>query len=253
MFHRLEYDDSVKRLSRAVAMASAVLVLGIFAVSSAAAQINAAPPSVTSLGFGGRAINGTPPSVTSLGPLGYTAGFNPAFPNSRPLFGFNSIQPFNGHHHHHHDNGFVPWGWGVGYYAVPYGYYDQSDQATDDQPDDQYNGGPTIFDRRGSGRVPRPPDTAYADRMPAESASPAPETAATPQSQSAVAPEQPQTVLVFKDGHQLEVENYAIVGSTLYDLTEGRRHRIPLSDLDLDATTKQNDERGIDFQVPSGT
>jgi len=58
---------------------------------------------------------------------------------------------------------------------------------------------------------------------------------------------------VFKDGHQLEVENYAIVGSTLYDLTEGRRHKIPLSDLDLDTTTKQNEERGIDFQVPSGS
>jgi len=58
---------------------------------------------------------------------------------------------------------------------------------------------------------------------------------------------------VFKDGHQLEVENYAIVGSTLYDLTEGQRRKIPLSDLDLDATTKQNDERGIDFQVPSGS
>ena len=75
----------------------------------------------------------------------------------------------------------------------------------------------------------------------------APEPEATP------TPDQPRTVLVFKDGHQLEVENYAIVGSTLYDLTEGRRHKIPLSDLDLDATTKQNDERGVDFQVPSGS
>jgi len=244
MAEKQEYDDAVKRLSGACLG----LVLGILLVSTAAAQINAAPPSVTSLGFGGRAINGTPPSVTSLGPLGYTPGFNPAFPNSRPVFGNNPFQS-NGRHHHH-QNGFVPWGWGVGYYAVPYGYYDQGDDTADAQADDQYNGGPTIFDRRGSGRVPRPPDTVA---TPTESASAAPEPAAASPPETTVAPEQPQTVLVFKDGHQIEVENYAIVGSTLYELSDGGRHKIPLSDLDLDATTKQNDQRGIDFRVPSGS
>jgi len=243
MFRKQEYDGTVKRVNRAAVAVSAMLM---FLISTAAAQINAAPPSVTSMGFGGRAINGTPPSVTSLGPLGYTPGFNPAFPNSRPFFGASPFPPQNGHHHHHH-NGFVPWGWGVGYYAVPYGYYDQGDDVADEQPDDQYNGGPTIFDRRGSGRAPQPPETTYAERTPVESASVAPATEAAP------APDQPQTILVFKDGHQLEVENYAIVGSTLYDLTEGRRHKIPLSDLDLDTTTKRNSDRGIDFQVPSGS
>jgi hypothetical protein len=77
-------------------------------------------------------------------------------------------------------------------------------------------------------------------------------TARPPESDSAAA-DQPQTVLVFKDGRQLEVENYAIVGNTLYDLTQGRRHKIPLSDLDLDSTIKQNGDRGIDFQVPAGS
>jgi len=247
MFRRLEYDGIVKRLNRAIVLASATLVLGILVIPSAAAQINAAPPSATSLGFGGRAINGTPPSVTSLGPLGYTPGFNPAFPHSRPSLGVSPTPPSEGHHHHHHRNGVLPSRWGVGYYAVPYGYYDQGDEAADEQTDDQYNGGPTIFDRRGSGRVPRPPETISVEHAPVESASVAPQPEAPP------APDQPQTVLVFKDGHQLEVENYAIVGSTLYDLTEGQRRKIPLSDLDLDATTKQNDERGIDFQVPSGS
>ena len=246
MSAKLEYDVPVKRLIRAMVLAFAVLLLGTFVTTGAVAQINAAPPSVTSLGFGGRAINGTPPSVTSLGPMGYTPGLNPAFPNSRPFFGVSPSQPSDGHHHYHH-NGVLPWGWGVGYYAVPYGYYDQGDEAADASPDDQYNGGPTIFDRRGSGRVPQPPETTYAERTPVESSSVVPEPEAAP------APDQPQTVLVFKDGHQLEVENYAIVGSTLYDLTEGRRHKIPLSDLDLDTTTKQNEERGIDFQVPSGS
>jgi hypothetical protein len=48
----------------------------------------------------------------------------------------------------------------------------------------------------------------------------------------------------------VEVANYAIVGSTLYDLTGGHRQKIALADLDLSATAKQNDDRGIDFQVP---
>jgi len=34
-------------------------------------------------------------------------------------------------------------------------------------------------------------------------------------------------------------------------LTGGRRQKIALADLDLSATAKQNDDRGIDFQIPS--
>jgi len=130
---------------------------------------------------------------------------------------------------------------------VPYyGYYDNGngDQAADDAEEDQYNGGPTIFDRRGPGYVPRPPAEDYADQA-SESASVTSSPEPTP------APPQSETVLVFKDGHQLEIENYAIVGSTLYDLTQGHRRRIGLSELDLMATAKQNDDRGIDFRVPA--
>ena len=64
------------------------------------------------------------------------------------------------------------------------------------------------------------------------------------------AADQPQTLLVFKDGRQLEVQNYAIVGDTLVDLTEGHRRKVPLTDLDVEATSKQNDDRGIDFRLP---
>ena len=63
-------------------------------------------------------------------------------------------------------------------------------------------------------------------------------------------PDQPQTVLIFKDGHQLEVQNYAVIGDMLYDLTPGRHHKIALADLDLTSTAQQNDDRGIDFRLP---
>jgi hypothetical protein len=57
-------------------------------------------------------------------------------------------------------------------------------------------------------------------------------------------------MLVFKDGHALEVDNYAIVSQTLYDLTPGHARKIALADLDLPATEKQNDDRGVTFQLP---
>ena len=49
------------------------------------------------------------------------------------------------------------------------------------------------------------------------------------------------------------MDNYAIVGSTLYDLSGGQRHKIALTDLDLRATAQQNDDRGVDFELPAGS
>ncbi len=60
----------------------------------------------------------------------------------------------------------------------------------------------------------------------------------------------PQTVLVFRDHHIREVQNYAIVGDTLWVFNAQRAERIPLADLDLDSTTRLNDERGVEFQMP---
>ncbi len=64
---------------------------------------------------------------------------------------------------------------------------------------------------------------------------------------------EPSTVLVFKDGHRSEVLNYAVVGDTLFDFAADRTHKILLADLDLPATRKVNDDRGVDFQIPAGT
>jgi hypothetical protein len=61
----------------------------------------------------------------------------------------------------------------------------------------------------------------------------------------------PPTMLVFRDQHQQEVRNYAIVGQTLWNFASQRTQKIPLSDLDLVATTKANDERGLTFRVPA--
>jgi len=245
MAHKLGYDGRVKGSNRAIRKGFGVVAGLLLCAVTAMGQINAAPPSVTSMGFGGRAINGVRPSVTSLGPRGYTPGFNPAFPNSRPLFNYG-----RGNHHHH--NGYAPLGAAV--YAVPiygYAYDDAGDEADNAAAEDQYNGGPTIFDRRGPGTAYRPPAESAGSH---DRSSDELEASSEPSMPPDPAPTaQPETVLVFKDGHQQEVGNYAIVGDTLYDLTGDRRHKIALSDLDLDATVKQNDDRGIDFAVPPGT
>ena len=64
-------------------------------------------------------------------------------------------------------------------------------------------------------------------------------------------PEQePATALVFRDQHVEEVRNYAIAGETLWVLNQQAAKKIPLAKLDLPATVKMNDDRGVDFQVP---
>jgi hypothetical protein len=61
----------------------------------------------------------------------------------------------------------------------------------------------------------------------------------------------PATVLVFRDHHQQEIRNYAIAGGTLWVLNDHQAgKKIPLAQLDLAATAKMNDDRGVDFQVP---
>jgi hypothetical protein len=55
----------------------------------------------------------------------------------------------------------------------------------------------------------------------------------------------PATVFIFKDGHQLETKNYAIMGGTLFDFSGKMLKKVQLDDLDSAATAKANDDRGV--------
>jgi hypothetical protein len=171
----LEYHISVRHSIPASVALFSLLALPVILVSSSHAQINGVPSSVTSPGFGGRPINGTPPSVTSLGPNGFA-------PNSRVIFSTSNRGPRGeGHHRHHHFVQYAP----PVVYAVPVPYAidisatDADADADANDSDDSYQGGPTIFDRRGLGadsyvppvkNVPRPHAAQSADADP-----PAPE------------------------------------------------------------------------------
>ncbi len=89
------------------------------------------------------------------------------------------------------------------------------------------------------------PGNTYPNRAPGvDTSAPYPQRApATYSSQ----PDQPATVLVYRDGRRAEIRNYGIVGQTLWVFSEQRAQKIALMDLDMDATRKANDERGIDF------
>ncbi len=116
------------------------------------------------------------------------------------------------------------------YYAPPTAYNDQGNQQQEqinrlqDQVDRLRN-----EDERDIRYVPRPPEA------------PRPQASAEPQA---------ATVLVFHDKHTQEVHNYAVVGQTLWIFNEQRATKLPLASLDIPATTKANDDRGIDFRVP---
>ena len=58
------------------------------------------------------------------------------------------------------------------------------------------------------------------------------------------------TILVFRDGRRSEVQNYAIVGQTLWVFSEQRARKVPVSDLDVNATKKVNADRGVEFRPP---
>jgi hypothetical protein len=69
--------------------------------------------------------------------------------------------------------------------------------------------------------------------------------------------ELPPAALVFRDGHREEVRDYAIVRNVIYARgnywSDGYWTRaIPISDLNLPATVRANDERGIRFTMPAG-
>lgn len=256
-----EYHNAVKPFGqRAISASLALFGMLFLLLSSASAQFSGA--SSSSGGGGGHASSGGG-SVSSFGHGGYVqTGSGVAF-SGHSSSGHNSSgqrslgstwHSGNGFDRHNRRNAngdaFVyPYVYPY-VYGVPYADLNDDNDNADDDDDSQYQGGPTIFDRRGSGRDSYIPPTyegpAHAQTETATGTAPDTPTPAQQQQETPHAP----TTLVFKDGQQLEVENYAIVDQTLYDLTPGHRRRIALADLDLPATERQNDDRGVDFQVP---
>lgn len=100
---------------------------------------------------------------------------------------------------------------------------------------------------------PVPPKKAVSTKSAAASKKKAPASTASAASTPSIVPEDraPMTVLVFHDGHKTEARNYAIVGQTLWIYTDQDSKKVPLADLDVNATKEANLDRGITFQMPT--
>jgi hypothetical protein len=197
------------------------------------------PASVTSFGFGGHpGFHGTPASVTSEG-FGAGGRFRVA-PGSVTSLGFGAPlrgnrRPFEFNRHRRRVGIYSPF---YGGYYAPYDYADYpGDNDYADQDVSNEIQAQRVYDDR------QQLNNDYRTELNSEPGQ---------QSQAGSEPvsDQPSTVLIFKDGHQLEVANYAIVGATLYDLSDGRSRKIQIAQLDLSATVKENDDRGVQFQLP---
>ncbi|HKT11260.1 MAG TPA: hypothetical protein VJW77_05475 [Terriglobia bacterium] len=59
----------------------------------------------------------------------------------------------------------------------------------------------------------------------------------------------PATVFVFRDGHEMEVRDYAVFGDTLWVFSEQAARKFPMSDFDIAASRQVNEEHGVEFPV----
>jgi hypothetical protein len=212
---------------------------------------------------GGRIGGGHSSGGMHSGGMRSGAGFS-----SGPTHSFNhgsSHGPFlhNGSHHHHqfHNFGFRNncfgagcWAWGGwnpwwgSYYGPVWSTWEDQDRRFDEEYYRQYEIA-NEWNRQNleEQRMLRQEeadrdDDAYAPRSTGRQSGPS--NASQPQDPV------PATVLVFSDQHKEEVSNYAIVGTTLWSFSGQRTKKIPLADLDVAASQKANDDRGVTFRVP---
>lgn len=82
---------------------------------------------------------------------------------------------------------------------------------------------------------------------------PPPPAAAAPVTTSTVLESEPALTLIFKDGHQQSIRNYALTADAVLVFDKaatGRQERIPLADLNLAATEEAAQAAGLDFAPP---
>jgi len=58
------------------------------------------------------------------------------------------------------------------------------------------------------------------------------------------------TVFVFRDGHRISAQSYAIAGQTLWIFNEHAARKYQIADLDAAATEQVNAANGVEFHVP---
>jgi hypothetical protein len=189
--------------------------------------------------------------------------FNHGFIHSNHGFGHSPHRPFfgqrrhfGGNHPHHFRYAVSPFGYATYPYYAGYGspflwdWENASYGSRDDYRDAIYE-----VQYRTEAEINRLADEIERLReeraYPESSPEPAPPLTAQPQAAATQSEETLPIVLVFLDKRIQEVKNYAVANEMLVVLDGSKRKKFPLADIDLAATMKLNDERGVDFQVPN--
>lgn len=144
--------------------------------------------------------------------------------------------------------GFAGFGVGMPYYfdqaGVDQDEYTQAQLADRQRMLDEVN-----FERRRAAELERQYAELQAAQETSEQATQQQSSQSAP-SRSASGAQPMPAVLVFRDGRQMQVENYVITPNRLFTLGPDQRRTIQLSELDLEATVKANQDRGVSFSVP---
>ncbi|HEX4543719.1 MAG TPA: hypothetical protein VH114_11170 [Candidatus Acidoferrum sp.] len=135
--------------------------------------------------------------------------------------------------------------WGYPYYGWYSPFWDWGSSSYDQQENDNYAQYQTMNE------INRLADEVQELREERESRAVAPQPAPPPQQQAKLQQEDLPVILVFLDKRIQEVKNYAVANEMLVVLDGNRKKKYPLADIDLAATMKLNDERGVDFEVPN--
>lgn len=59
----------------------------------------------------------------------------------------------------------------------------------------------------------------------------------------------PVTVFIYRDGHEIEVRDYAVIGQTLWVFNGQTARKFPLADFNIDASRQVNEEHGVEFPL----
>jgi len=242
---RLWCDGPLQGRALACGLATAIAIL--LALPSPA-QPHSGPPSTTMIG--GHFL-APPPTVTPVG--GYH--LPPPLPSvtSIPNYGYSKWYPYGSYNYGYYRGRGYGYGRGGSAYLVPYyipvdGYgYDYVGAGPD-----LYSGPPIGPNDPILHMVTEQPGARYPTSDPDDTQARLAEPQPALQERSATreaSPNEP-SVLIFRDGHKQEVSNYAIMGQMVY-VFDKRVQKIAFSDLDLAATVKANDDRGLEFKIPS--
>ena len=236
-------------------LAIAVVLAGLVLPSSLDAQPRSASRSFAS---GPRMATGFAPFRSASGPIrtgmmrpapsrgwrpGYGVAPHPVFPNGSPGSRRPNHPSYAGSSFRRE---FYPSGWFS--FAQPMFVPYLWDSSAESQPEEQPTANEAEQDDALVSQVQSLTDEVESLREEQASRQGLNPYAATPQ--AAVQEKPAPTILVYRDGHQGEVQNYAIQGQTLWVFADQTTRRISLADLDLQATKKLNDERGVDFISP---